>query len=129
MLSENFAVRWIGQVAVISLPVEIDISNADQVRQDLLLVLNEGATTLIADMSATKFCDSAAMNALVEVHRKASGRHARLLLVSGSSIVRRVLGITGVDQLLDVHPTVARSLIGLLPEPPDTQVNTAITPG
>ena len=129
MLSEDFTVRWIGQVAVIVLPAEIDISNADQVRQDLLRALSKGATTLIADMSATMFCDSAAMNALVEVHRKASGRSARLLLVSDSAVVRRVLGITGIDQLLDIHPTVARSLIGLLPDPPDSRVNTAITSG
>jgi anti-sigma B factor antagonist len=126
--SENFTVRWIGQVAVISLPAEIDISSAGQVRQELLLALDEGATTLIADMSGTTFCDSAVMNALVQVHQTASGQDARLL-VAGSPDVRRMLAITGLDRLMDIYPTVARSLIGLLPDPPGSRMNTAITSG
>ena len=48
---------WLGRVAVVSLPVEIDISNADLIREDLLSVVNCGATTLVVDMSGTTFGD------------------------------------------------------------------------
>jgi anti-anti-sigma regulatory factor len=59
MSQDRFPVLWIGQVAVMTLPAEIDITNADMVREDLLSIVNQGAVLLIADMSKTTFCDSA----------------------------------------------------------------------
>jgi hypothetical protein len=34
-------VLWIGQVAVVTMPVEIDVTNADAICDDLLSVLNQ----------------------------------------------------------------------------------------
>ena len=44
-------VQWIGQQAVVAHPVLMDTSNAGQVREELLSVINGGATALIADMT------------------------------------------------------------------------------
>jgi len=66
MLQGHHPVLWIGQAAAVTLPAEIDIGNADRVREDLLSVLNQGATLLIADLSTTTFCDSAGVGALAE---------------------------------------------------------------
>ena len=43
---------WIGQVAVATLPTEIDVTNAEMVRENLLAVLNQGAILLVADLSS-----------------------------------------------------------------------------
>ena len=48
---------WLGEAAVITLPEEIDISNSDQVRDELLALLNRGPAVLIVDMGGTTFCD------------------------------------------------------------------------
>ena len=101
---------WLGRVAVVSLPVEIDVSNADQIREDLLSVVNRGAATLIVDMSGTTFCDSAGVNALVRTLKRATASGTRMRLVVSAHAVRRVLDITGVDHLIDVYPSVAASL-------------------
>ena len=101
---------WLGRVAVVSLPVEIDISNADQIREDLLSVVNRGATTLVVDMSATTFCDSAGVNALVRTLKRATANSTGMRLVVSTHAVRRVLDITGVDHLIDIYPSVAASL-------------------
>ena len=50
-------VRQAGRQTVIKLPVEIDMGNADQVGSELLRILDEGAATLVVDMTATVFCD------------------------------------------------------------------------
>lgn len=110
MSRERFPVLWLGRVAVVSLPVEIDISNADQIREDLLSVVNRGAGTLIVDMSATTFCDSAGVNALVRTLKRATASGTGMRLVVSTHAVRRVLDITGVDRLIDVYPSVAASL-------------------
>jgi anti-sigma B factor antagonist len=103
-------VLWLGRVAVVSLPAEIDISNADQIREDLLSVVNRGATTLVVDMSATTFCDSAGVNALVRTLKRATANGAGMRLVVSTHAVRRVFDITGVDHLIDIYPSVAASL-------------------
>jgi len=105
-------VLWVGQVAVVTLPVEIDVTNADSVRDDLLSVLNQGAILLVADLSNTTFCDSAGVSALVRTFRRASASAAGMRLVVSTPAVQRVLSITGVDRLLDVFPSVAASLAG-----------------
>ena len=110
MSPEHYPVLWIGRTAVVTLPGEIDITNADQVREDLLSVLNQGAALLIADLSKTTFCDSAGINAMVRSFRRAEASQSRIRLVVGTLAVQRVLTLTGVDRLLDIYPTVAASL-------------------
>jgi anti-sigma B factor antagonist len=116
---ERFPVVWLSKVAVVTLPVEIDIANADRVRDDLLSILNRGAATLIVDMGGTTFCDSAGVNALVRAHKRATANDSDMRLVVGAPAVRRVLDITGVDHLIDIYPSVAASLAGVQQPGPD----------
>jgi anti-sigma B factor antagonist len=109
---ERYPVLWIGQVAVVALPVEIDVTIADSVRDELLAILGQGAVLLIADLSKTEFCDSAGVSALVRTYRQASTSGSAMRLVVSTPSVQRVLSITGVDRLVDVFPSVAASLAG-----------------
>ena len=112
MSQEHYRVLWIGQVAVVTLPVEMDVTNADPVREELLAVMAQGAALLIADMSKTNFCDSAGVSALVRTFRRAAISGSAIRLVVSTPAVQRVLSITGVDRLVDVFPSVAASLAG-----------------
>lgn len=110
MSQERYPILWIGQAAVVTLPPEIDVTNADAIREDLISVINQGAVLLVADMSKTTFCDSAGVTALVRTFRRAgTGANAMRLVVS-TPAVQRVLSITGIDRLVDVFPSVAASL-------------------
>jgi anti-anti-sigma factor len=103
-------VLWIDQVAVATLPPEIDISIADAVRDELLAVVNQGAVALVADMSKTMFCDSAGVRALVRTFRRATESSTKMRIVVGTLAVERVLQITGVDRLIETYPNVAAAL-------------------
>lgn len=103
---------WIGRVAVVALPVEVDVANAEAIGEDLLSVLNQGAVLLVADMSKTTFCDSAGVSALVRAFRRAVARSSGLRLVVCTPAVHRVLSLTGVDRLVEVFPSVAACLAG-----------------
>jgi anti-sigma B factor antagonist len=109
---ERYRVLWIGQVAVVTLPAEVDVTNADAVREELLAVMNHGAALLIADMSKTNFCDSAGVSALVRAFRRAATSGSAMRLVVSTPAVQRVLSITGVDRLVETFPSVATSLAG-----------------
>src|SRR5580698_10032426 len=112
MSSEHYPVLWIGRTAVVIPPAEIDITNADHVREDLLSVLNQGAALLIADLSRTTFCDSAGVSALARGFRRAEASESDIHLVVSTPAVQRVLSLTGIDRLLDIYPSVAASLAG-----------------
>jgi anti-sigma B factor antagonist len=130
---ERYPVLWIGQVAVVTLPEEIDVTNAGTVQDELLAALNQRAVLLIADMSRTNFCDSSGVSAVVRVFRQATSSGSGLRLVASTPAVQRVLSITGVDRLVDVFPSIAASLAGPcgLPDQaqPDSAPATADTDG
>ena len=101
---------WVGRAAIVILPVEIDLANAELVRQDLLSVVTQGATRVIADMTATTFCDSAGIAVLVRVVQRATARGSGLRLAASAPAVTRVLALTGIDKLIGVYPSVAAAL-------------------
>jgi anti-sigma B factor antagonist len=108
----HYPVLWTDQTAIVSLPAEIDIINADQVREDLLSVLNQGAVLLIADLSKTTFCDSAGVGALARTFRRAEASRSEMRLVVSTRPIARVLSLTGIDRLLDIYPSVSAALAG-----------------
>ncbi len=112
MSRQHYPVLWTGQRAIVSLPEEIDIVNADQVREDLLSPVNQGAVLLIADLSKTTFCDSAGVSALVRTFRRAEASQSEMRLVVSTRSVQRVLSLTGVDRLLNIYPSVSAALAG-----------------
>jgi len=88
----------------------VDISNADQVGQDLAAAVAQDASLVIADMSATAFCDSAGVTALVRAVRTANASGAELRVATSAPAVTRVLSITGVDRLIGIYPSVAAAM-------------------
>jgi anti-sigma B factor antagonist len=94
------------------LPAEVDVSNADQVRRDLAAAMAQDASLVIADMSATTFCDSAGVTALVRAVRQANASGTGLRLATSAPAVTRVLAITGVDRLIGIYPSVAAAMAG-----------------
>jgi hypothetical protein len=58
-------VRWAGRRAVVTLPAHMDVPNAGQIGGELLSVISGGVRALIADMTATVWCDHAGAGAVV----------------------------------------------------------------
>jgi anti-sigma B factor antagonist len=103
-------VLWSDRVAVVTMPDEIDITNADAIREELLSVINQGADIMVADLSKTRFCDSTGVSSLVRAFRRATSNGTKMRLVVGGLAVERVLALTGVDRLIEVYPSVRAAL-------------------
>jgi anti-sigma B factor antagonist len=99
-------VRRAGQQAVVALPEHMDASNAGQIQQELLSVIDGSATALIADMTATIWCDHAGADAVVRAFRRAVISGTQLRLVVSVQHVRRVLSLSGLDQLVCIYPSL-----------------------
>ena len=104
---DNFPVDWDHPVAVVTMPDEIDIANAEDVRDTLLAVLNQGITTLIIDMTQTTFCACAGAAAFARAQQRARASGGQVRLVARAPIVRRLLAITSVDHLMPVFDSVS----------------------
>jgi phosphoserine phosphatase RsbU/P len=103
-------VRWHGDQAVVTLPKEIDIANAESVYELLAAVAAQSPEVMTADLTSTNFCDSAGLNSLLRANRTLADNNGELRLALGQSPVRRVVQLTGLDQVLPVFTTVDEAL-------------------
>jgi len=106
VVNHAYPVRWMGRQAVVALPEHIDVSNAGQIGEELLWLINRGAAALIADMTATLSCDHSGADAVMRAYQRALASGTQLRLVVTAPIVRRVLAINGLDRLVPVYPSL-----------------------
>lgn len=96
---------------VVVLPAEIDVTNSEQVHDQLVAALAPGVTTVIADLTSTSFCDSSGVHAILHAYEQAAVREIQLrLAVSSASSVRRVLQLTGIGRLMPVYSTLQEAM-------------------
>lgn len=100
-----------GQLVVVTLPGEIDVTNDGQVRDALAEALRGRPAVLVADGSETTFCGSSGMRALIVARRQAQEAGTQLRVAAGPA-VRRILELTGADEVLDTYPSLAEALTG-----------------
>jgi len=110
MADGTFPVHWTGQQAIITLPEHIDNSNADQIREQMLWIINRGAAVLIADLTETISCDYSGADALARAHHRAVATGTKLRLVVIADVVRRVLSLDGIDRLIAVYPDLGGAI-------------------
>ena len=99
-------VAWTGRRAVVAFPEHVDMSNAAQIREQLLEVFDRGAAVVIADMSATVWCDYVGVDAVARACQRAAICRADLRLVATAPAVRRLLAAEGLDRLVPVYSSV-----------------------
>ena len=136
VLDDIYPVRWAGKQAVVTLPEDIDLSNAGEIREQLLTVINRGAAVLIADMTATISCDYAGAEAVIRAYRRAVMSGTDLRLVVTAQIVRRVLSCNGLDRLVSIYPSLEAAqavrapaeVLGLVPRPASVRADDQALP-
>ena len=98
---------------VVSMPAQIDMTNADQVRDQLLAALQSGAATVIVDLTETNYCDSTGCRSLTLAHRagQVNGTEVRLAVVPGAAVARS-LTLLELDRLVHVYPSTEAAELG-----------------
>ena len=119
MVEGKEPVAWEGRRAVMTFPEHVDMSNAAQIREQLLAVFDRGAAVVIADMSATVWCDYVGVDAVARACQQATVRRAELRLVATSPAVRRLLAAEGLDRLVPVYSSLEAAIAAREPDGPD----------
>ena len=94
---------------VIGLAGELDLYNANEIREALLECCAEAPERLVVDLSGVTFIDSTALGVLIEGRTRLEN-HRAFLLASPGLETRRALEISGLDRHFAVHESVADAL-------------------
>ena len=107
-MSETFNIsseRLVGTLGLVVLSGEVDIYTAPRFRECLIELLDAGVDKLVIDLSAVTFIDSTALGVLIGGVRRVRAVGGAMTLVVTSRPVERVLSITGLDRVFDLHAT------------------------
>ena len=116
MPGELFPIAWSGRQAVVTLPEHIDAANTGQLRDELLALVNRGPEVLVADLTGTVSCDHGGADALVRAYHRASVNGTQLRIAAPSTLVRRILTVSGLDRLVSVYPSLEAALAARPPQ-------------
>jgi anti-sigma B factor antagonist len=85
---------------------EIDVATSPELRRELHRLIDDDATLIVIDLSATTFIDSSGLGVLVGVLKRLreSGRGDALVLTGLQEPVRKVFDITGLTELFTLRP-------------------------
>jgi len=126
MPDSSLPVEWHGPQAVVVLPEHVDLGNVGPLRDQLLALINRGAAAVVLDMTGTVSCDHAGLDAIARGYQRAVISCVPLRLAVAASVVRRMLGIEGLDRLVSIFPTVAAALAA---GPPPDEASAAVASG
>ena len=90
---------------IIELEGEVDVYTAPQLKQQMIGLLEGGATALIVDLTKVEYLDSTALGVLIGGLKRLREREGNMVLVCPSPRIRRVFEITGLDKIFDIFNT------------------------
>jgi anti-sigma B factor antagonist len=96
-------------IAIVALPAEIDIANADEICDLLRAALVPGIGVIVADLTGATFCDVSGVRALIRAQNDAVAAGAELRVAVPPGRVRMLLNLISPDGQLRVFPTAGRA--------------------
>jgi anti-sigma B factor antagonist len=113
MREDSFLVELVRGVPVVTAPEEIDITNAAGLRAGLLEAAGleaAGHPAFVVDLTRTRFCDSAGIQALVEAHKRAQSAGGQVVLAMSGAAVPRIFQLTGIDRVIPSFASLEEAL-------------------
>jgi anti-sigma B factor antagonist len=92
---------------------EVDIYTAPRFKEDLLALIDEGATDILVDLTQVEFIDSTALGVLIGGVKRLHPLQGHLLVIADSRPVLKILSITGLDKVFSVFPDREKALATL----------------
>jgi anti-sigma B factor antagonist/stage II sporulation protein AA (anti-sigma F factor antagonist) len=101
---------------VICVRGEIDLSNSDALRGDIVAAVPHDGPGIVLDLTETTYLDSSGVRLLFELAELLQQRRQRLVLVvSEEALIRRVVVLTKLDDAVSVVESIDAGLAALAP--------------
>ncbi len=92
---------------------KLDASNASELKSELILLNKNGVNNVIMDLSATKYCDSSGLSAILSANRLCKDSNGRFILCCLQSNVFKLIQISQLDQVLAITASKEEALEAL----------------
>jgi anti-anti-sigma factor len=93
-----------GRALVVRIAGEIDLSNADQIRDDVARAVPHDSVGVALDLTSTTYLDSSGIRLLFDLAQRLHARRQQLVLVvTDQALVRRVIVLTKLDDAVPMH--------------------------
>lgn len=102
----DLSTRALGDRAVVSVGGEVDLETASQLAEHALDALHQVSPHIVLDITGVTFMDSTGLKVLVTIERRAQLAGGSFVLVGASPPVRRILALTGLDQVFSLQESV-----------------------
>lgn len=106
----SFDTRRVDGAFVVEVGGEVDVSTSPRLRDELVGLVNGGATRLVVSLEGVEFIDSTGLGVLVGVLKRIRNREGTLRLVCSQAGVMRVFTITGLEKVFEIFPTLDEAL-------------------
>lgn len=97
---------------VLTVSGALDTITAPSLATHLDVVLAGGPAVLIVDLTGVDFLSSAGINLLVETHHLTARTATMLRVAADGPATSRPMRSIGVDQIVDLYPTVTEAIRG-----------------
>lgn len=105
-----------GGVHVVAVQGELDLATAPRLAVRIDNARRSGAQRLVIDLTATEFCDSTGLRALVGCRHEVVAHGGRMALaVLEESAVARMFSLAGAHELMPVYDGLEPALAALAP--------------
>jgi anti-sigma B factor antagonist len=99
-----------GDWMVLTVGGEVDLNTAPQLKERINGLIAQGHSNLVVDLEGVEFMDSTGLSALVSGLMRTSEAGGEMAVVCTRPQVLRLLGLTGLDQVLSVHGSVSEAV-------------------
>ncbi|MCV6962784.1 anti-anti-sigma factor [Mycobacterium intermedium] len=112
--SEEFGVirRNCGETVVLQVRGALDQMTAPSLATHFDLALTNAPAVLVVDLTDVDFMSSAGITLLVEANRLTAKIPTALRVAADGPATARPLNIVGIDQVIDVYPTLTDAMRG-----------------
>ena len=95
---------------IVALPAVIDLARQDRAYEQLYAAVADGASVVIADLTAATLCDCSSLRRLVAIQHQAAARGGQLrLAITAGSPVHHIAQLMDLDHLLPIYPSVVQA--------------------
>lgn len=104
-------IERIDGVPIAHLTEDLDAANVATVQQQLADALGPDVSTLIVDLSGTRYLDSAGIDMLLRLNDRLGHRRAKLILtIPDASQLKRLAAIVGLPDAIAIQSTLSAAL-------------------
>jgi anti-sigma B factor antagonist len=99
-----------GDLQIIRARGDLDLYAAPELKRRLGDAIDGGKTRIVVDLTDAVFMDSTALGVLLGALRRLRVRDGSLAVASNQPSILRILAVTGMDQVLELHATADDAL-------------------